>query len=130
MKKLMGKKEVEDAVLRLDMLTREESLMVLVGNLEITNRVDGVVQEVDGNVKATKVLTEGIDCDVKSSKALTEDTDGNVKATKVLTEDIDDNVKAIQGVARNVDNGTLSVLVLRSYTDIFPIVSQQSHTRA
>ena len=104
--------------------------MVLVRNLEITHRVDGVVHEVDGNVKATKVLIEGIDCDVKSTKVLTEDIDGNVKATKVLAEDIEGNVKAIQGVARNVDNGTLSVLVLHSYTDLFPIVSQHSHTRA
>ena len=115
MKKLMGKKEVEDAVLRLDMLTKEESLMVLVRNLEIAHRVDGVVHDVDGNVKATKVLTE--------------DIDGNVKATKVITEDIDNNVKAIQGVAHSVDNGTLSIIILHSHTD-FSIVSQHSRTRA
>ena len=41
----MGKNEVEDAVLRLDMLTKEESLMVLVRNLEIAHRVDGVAHE-------------------------------------------------------------------------------------
>ena len=125
----MGKSEVEDAVLRLDMLTKEESLMVLVRNLEITHRVDGVVQEVDGNVKATKVLAEGIDCDVKSTKIRTEDIDGNVKATKVLTENIDGNVKEIQEVARSVDNGTLSVFILHLHTDLLLTVFHHSHTR-
>ena len=125
----MGKNEVEDAVLRLDILTKEESLMVLVRNLEITHRIDGAIHDVDGNVKATKALAEGIDCDVKSTKVLTEDIGGNVKATKVLTEDIDNNVKAIQVVARSVDNGTLTVFILHAHTD-FPIVSQHSRTRA
>ena len=136
----MGKNKIEDAVLQLDMLTKEESLMVLVRNLEITHRVDGVVHDVDGNVKATKVLTEDIDCNVKSTKVLTEDINGNVQATKVLaedidvnvqatkvlTEDIDNNVKAIQGV---VDNGTPSIFILHAHAD-FPIVSQHSRTRA
>ena len=89
LRKLVGRKDVEDAVSRLDMLTKEESLMVMARNLEVTHRIDGVVHDVDSNVKATKVLTE--------------DIDGDVKATKVLVED---NVKGIQGVARNVDIGT------------------------
>ncbi len=74
----MGRNDVEDALLRLDMLTKEESLMVMARNLEVTHQIDDVVHDVDDNVKAIKVLTE----------------------------DIDDNVKEIQGVARNVDSGT------------------------
>jgi hypothetical protein len=50
LKKLARSTGVEDAVLQLDMLTREESLMVVVRNLEATHRMDG-------NVEATKVLT-------------------------------------------------------------------------
>ena len=112
LKKLVGKKEVEDALSQLDMLTKEESLMVVVRNLEIAHHVDGVVHDVDVNVNATKVLTEAIDGNVKATKVLTEDIDGNLKATKVL---IEDNAKGIEGVARGVDNGThhlLSILIL------------------
>ena len=54
MKRLVGKTDVEDALLRLDSLTREESLMVAVTNLEVGHRVDG-------NVEAIKVLAENID---------------------------------------------------------------------
>jgi hypothetical protein len=51
LKKLVGKTEVEDAVLQLDMLTKEESLMIVGRNLEVTHRVDE-------NVEAIKVLAE------------------------------------------------------------------------
>ena len=104
MKKLLGRKEVEEAVSQLDMLTKEESLMVVVRNLKIA-------QDVDGDVKATKVLAEDIDSNVKATKVLTEVIDGNVKATKVLVED---NAKGIEGVAHRVDNGmkhSLSIFI-------------------
>src|SRR5882762_10027949 len=104
LKKLVGRKDVEDALLRLDMLTKEESLMVVVRNLEVTHHVDGVVHDVDGNVKATKVLTEDIDDNVKATKMQIHDVDSNIKATKVLIEDIDDHVMGIEGVARSVDD--------------------------
>jgi hypothetical protein len=141
LKKLVGKKEVEEALSQLDMLTKEESLMVVVRNLEIAHHVDGVVHDVNVNVNATKVLTEAIDGNVKETKVLTEDVDENVKATKVLTEDIDGNVKAtkvliednakgIEGVARGVDNGTHHFLsILMHIPTLFPL-SQHSHIRA
>jgi len=58
LKKLAGRKDVEDALSRLDMLTKEESLMVMARNLEVAHQIDGVVYDVDGTVKATKVLVE------------------------------------------------------------------------
>jgi len=58
LKKLAGRRDVEDAVLQLDMLTKEETLMVVVRNLKVTHRVDG-------NVEATKVLTEDMSDSVK-----------------------------------------------------------------
>ena len=58
LKKLAGRTDVEDAILQLDMLTKEESLIVVVRNLEVSHRVDE-------NVGATKVLTEDISDSVK-----------------------------------------------------------------
>jgi hypothetical protein len=51
LKRLMGKTDVEDALLRLDSLTKEESLMAMAKNLEVTHQVDR-------NVKEIKVLVE------------------------------------------------------------------------
>ena len=68
--------------------------MVVVRNLEITHRVDGVVHEVDDNVKATKVLIE----------------------------DVGDNVKGIEGIARSVDNGTPNFCLSScKYQPLFPL---------
>ena len=75
LKRLAGRKEVDDAVLRLDALTKEEHIIITARNLEVTYHVDG-------NVEATKVLTKDIRDSVKVTKALTEDISDDVKATK------------------------------------------------
>jgi hypothetical protein len=54
LKRLIGRRDIEDALLRLDSLTKEESLMALARNLEVTHRIDTVIRDVDDNVKTTK----------------------------------------------------------------------------
>ena len=89
LKKLAGRTDVEDAVLQLDHLTKEESLMVVIRNLEVTHRVDG-------NVEATK--------------ALAEDIGDNVKAAVALTEDVSNNVRVIDRKLNTTNDGTQRVL--------------------
>ena len=60
LKKLVGRTEVEDALSRLNMLTKEESLMVMVRNLEVAHHIDGVVHDIDINVKGTWNGIEGV----------------------------------------------------------------------
>ena len=59
LKRLTGRTEIEDAVVRLDMLTKEESLMMMAQNLEVTHRVDGksdatkvLIEDINGNIEA------------------------------------------------------------------------------
>ena len=75
LKRLMGKTEVEDALLRLDMLTKEECLMVVARNLEVAHHVDA-------NVTTTRELTQGIDNSVKVIKWVARGMDNNVRAAK------------------------------------------------
>ena len=110
LKKLAGRTDVEDAVLRLDSLTKEESLMVVVRNLEVTHRVDG-------NVEATKILTEDIDGNTKATKALTEDVGDNVNATKALTEDISNNVRVIDHDLKTTKDSRQRLLSVFVHTD-------------
>jgi hypothetical protein len=56
--RLMGRTEVEDALERLDMLTREETGMTVARNLAVTHAVDG-------NVMVVEDITRGIDDNVK-----------------------------------------------------------------
>lgn len=75
LKWLMGKREVEEALLRLDMLTKEECLMVVARNLEVAHYVDS-------NVTTTRELTQGIHNSVKAIKWVARGMDNNVRAAK------------------------------------------------
>jgi hypothetical protein len=61
LKRLVGRKEVEDALARLDMLTKEETLLTAVRNLAVTHVVDG-------HVKVVEQVTYAIDEDVIAVK--------------------------------------------------------------
>jgi len=58
LKRIVGKTDVEDALQRLDVLTKEENLMTAARNLEVTHRVDVNVTELmrifHDNVEVTK----------------------------------------------------------------------------
>ena len=126
LKRLIGRTDVEDALSRLDSLTKEEGLMTVARTLEITHGVDSVVREVDGNVKATKVVIDDIDDNIKSTQELMQDVggnvtatatqelihgvDGKVAATNTLTEIIGENVKVIESVTRSVDQNVKATM--------------------
>ncbi len=93
MRKLTGKTETENAIQKLDVLTKEENLATAARNLEVTHRVDDkvtiieevlqeVVRDVGGDVKTTKELTHDIHADVNVIKESTQNVDDNVKVTK------------------------------------------------
>ena len=71
----MGKMDVEEALLRLDMLTKEECLMIVARNLKVAHHVDA-------NVTTTRELTQDIDNSVKVIKWVARGIDNNVKAAK------------------------------------------------
>jgi len=48
LKKLIERRGVEDALRRLDLLTKEENLMAVAKNLAVAHRVDGNVNEIKG----------------------------------------------------------------------------------
>ena len=72
LKKLIGRSDVEDALLRLDLLTKEESLMAVAKALEVAHHVDG-------NVNGIRVLAEDIDDKVQR-------VDHNVKTANERTQ--------------------------------------------
>ena len=94
MKRIAGRTDVEDAVQRLDMLTKEENLMTATRNLEVTHQVDV-------NVMATQELRHRVDDKVTTIEEVIHDVDGNVKETKEFTRDVRDDVKVTRHGARN-----------------------------
>jgi len=58
LKKLVGRADIEDAVQRLDSLTKEEGLMTAARNLAVTHHVDDNVTTIQDVVTATKDSTQ------------------------------------------------------------------------
>jgi hypothetical protein len=79
LKKLMGRTDIEEALLRLDSLTKKESLMAVMKILEVADRVHD-------NVKAIKVLAERTDDRVQVLERVTHSVDQTVKVVKERTQ--------------------------------------------
>ena len=97
LKRLMGKKDVEDGLERLDMLTKEESLMTVARNLEVSHHM-GV------NVQAIQEVTHRVDDKVTRIEQVVHDVDGNVKATKEFTHHVHDDLISIKEHTWNVND--------------------------
>jgi len=94
MKRIAGRTDVEDALERLDMLTKEENLMTATRNLEVTHRVDVNVMATQDKVTTIEEVIHDVDGNVKEANELTRDVRDNV-----IT--IDDNVKVTKHGARS-----------------------------
>jgi hypothetical protein len=51
LKRLIGKTDVEDALVRLDSLTKEERLMAMAKNFEVVHHVKALAEDIDGKVQ-------------------------------------------------------------------------------
>ena len=79
--KLVGKKDIEDALSRLDKLTQEEVRMATAQLLKITHGVDDKVTKIDDAVKGV---------------------DDNVKGVDDKLNDVGDTVKLVRDGARSL----------------------------
>ena len=133
LKRLVGRTEVEDTLERLDTLTKEETLMAVTKNLEVSHHIDGnvkavkgTVHNIDGNVEAikeaicdvsgsievTKGLSHDVGVGVNAIKDVISNVDGNVKDTKEITESIDGNVKGTKELVENIDDNVKATKAL------------------
>ncbi|KAH9178015.1 hypothetical protein EDB89DRAFT_1298231 [Lactarius sanguifluus] len=87
--KLVGRKDVEDALQRLDKLTQEEARMATVEALTISRGIDDKVKNVDEKV-------EGVD--------------GRVQGIGRKVEGVDDQVRCVNRQVRGVDHKVGSVI--------------------
>ncbi|KAH9056450.1 hypothetical protein EDB87DRAFT_1579413 [Lactarius vividus] len=89
LKKLVGRKEVEDALQRLDVLTQEEARMAAVEALSVTRNIDNRVKGVDERV-------EGVD--------------KRVQRVDMKVEGVDNKVRTLDSEVQGVDRKVCSVL--------------------
>jgi len=114
--KLIGRKDVEDALQRLDALTQEEARMAAAEVLTITRDIDDKIKDVDDKVKDVddKVKDvddkiKDVDDKVKNVVEKVEGVDEMVQAVDIKVEGIDNKVWAVDGKVQRVDHKVGSV---------------------
>lgn len=89
MKRLVGRRDVEDALQRLDTLTNAEGLMAAARTLEVVDHVDGevtqikeVIHRVDDKVGANLELIQRVEQRVVETKEVVHEVGGNITDIK------------------------------------------------
>jgi hypothetical protein len=96
LKRLLGMKEVEDALQRLDKLTQEEARMAAAEALTITRGIDDKVNDVGE-------ILEGVDERVQRVDVKVEGIDDKVLIVDSKVQGVDDKVLSVDGKVQNVD---------------------------
>ncbi|KAN0129884.1 hypothetical protein V8E53_012356, partial [Lactarius tabidus] len=101
-KKLLGRKDVEDALQRLDKLTQEEARMAAAEALTITRGIDDKVNVVDKRLEGVDVKVEGIQDQVQIGVANIQD---QVQIVNSKVECVDDGVRGVDHKVSSVIEG-------------------------
>ena len=88
LKKLIGRKDVEDALQRLDRLTQEEARMAAAEALEITRVIDDRVKAVDEKVEGVGERVQGVDIKVEA-------IDNRVQIMDSKVQSVEDKVGSV-----------------------------------
>ena len=124
LKKLIGRKDVEETLQRLDQLTQEECRMAAAEALVITRSIDDKVMAVDDRVKdvgnevkdvGDKVKdvdnnVKGVDNMVKGVGEKVEDLNEKMQGVNIKVEAIGDNVRSVDSKVQYVDHKFGSVM--------------------
>jgi hypothetical protein len=97
-KKLIGRKDIEDALKRLDGLTREEAWMGIAQNLKATQNVGESVRGVMDKLVAFDDGVAGMSDKVTS-------VDNNVKGVEAMVASVDDRVRVVDDKIAEVIRG-------------------------
>lgn len=98
MKRLVGRRDVEDALQRLNILTQEESLMTTAATFQVTHETNETVTEIKGIVR-------DVGGDTKATREIAQHVNQNVLTIKEVTHNTADGVERVRKDVRNVNDG-------------------------
>ena len=101
LKRLVGRKDIENALQRLDKLTQEEVRMAAAEALTISRHIDDTVKDVDKRLEAVDEKVQGVGGRVK-------DVDHMVKGVGHMVKGVDHRLKAVDRKVVSVIKGELS----------------------
>ncbi|KAH9009284.1 hypothetical protein EDB85DRAFT_2298652, partial [Lactarius pseudohatsudake] len=110
LKKLIGRKDVEDALQRLDALTQEEARMAAAEVLVIARSIDDKVKHVGDKVKDVGDKVKEVDDKVKEVDEKVEAVDDRVQVVDVKIDGIDNKIRTVDSKVNGVDHKVGSVI--------------------
>ncbi|KAH9016742.1 hypothetical protein EDB85DRAFT_2122515, partial [Lactarius pseudohatsudake] len=100
--KLVGRRDIEDALQRLDRLTQEEARMATAEVLRVTHGVDEKVEGVSKGVQDVDEKVEGVDERVQGVDKRVQGVDERVHGIDERVQGVDERVRGVdEGVQRN-----------------------------
>jgi len=118
MKRVVGKSEIEDALLRLDKLTQEEARMATVESLKATHNVDGRVKVVHDEVTVVKEKVTVVDGKVMAVSDQVTAVDDKVMGVSSKVKIMHDSVKRFDDRMRDV--GDQVIHGMGKYPPVYP----------
>ena len=110
LKKLVGRKDVEDALQRLDQLTQEEGRMAAAEALTITRNIDDKVKAVDDKVTDVGDKVNDVGDKVKEVNEKVEGIDERVQGVDIKVGGIENQVRSIVSNVQSVGHDVGSII--------------------
>ncbi len=104
LKKLVGRRDIEDALRRLDKLTQEEARMATAEVLRLTQSVDDKVKGVGFQVEGVNKGVQGIDGKVEGVDERVQGVDERVQGVDERVQGVDERVQRVDHKVRAVDD--------------------------
>ena len=123
LKKLAGKKDVEDAFQRLEKLTPEEALMAAAETMTVTRDIDDTVKDVDKRLEGVDERAHRVEVNTKRIEDKVDGVDGKVQGVDERVKDVDKRVKDADERVKGVDGRVCSVIQGRLF---FPSLHPES----
>jgi hypothetical protein len=103
LKKLAGRKDVEDAFQRLEKLTPEEALMASAETMTVTRDIDDTVKDVDKRLVNVDERVHGVDMRTEVIEDMVEVVDSKLQGVDERVMDVDVRVNNVDVRVKNVD---------------------------
>jgi hypothetical protein len=110
----MGKKDIDDALKRLDRLTQEEARMAAAQLLKVTNTIDNRVGGIADNVLVVDNRVATVHERVAAVGQSVAGANDRIACVNDRVKEVDDRVKAVDDKVAAVDDGARYIFCLSS----------------
>ncbi|KAI9440592.1 hypothetical protein H4582DRAFT_1937926 [Lactarius indigo] len=105
LKTLVGRRDIEDALQRLDKLTQEEARMAIAEVLRLAHDVDGQVKGIGDQVEGVNKGIQGVDGKVEGVDERVQDVDHKVQAVDDGVRQVSDRVGFVSDDVKLIVDG-------------------------